>query len=196
MIQHINHLNTRFRTENWVEINDESKRKYDNNNIRFKTSMLRSNLCDFSDAYILVKGTITVPNMTTAGASVNNTNKKLILKNCVPFTDCITKINNKQVDDAQDINTVMPMHNLIEYSDPYLKASRSLWQYNRDELALNANSEVIDFPANNNNSASLKFKQKITGQKRNSVAKYVKIMVSLKYLSDFSRTLQMPQTNR
>ena len=180
MIQHINHLNTRFRTENWVEINDESKRKYDNNNIRFKTSMLRSNLCDFSDAYILVKGTITVPNMTTAGASVNNTNKKLILKNCVPFTDCITKINNKQVDDAQDINTVMPMHNLIEYSDPYLKASRSLWQYNRDELALNANSEVIDFPANNNNSASLKFKQKITGQKGSSVAKDVKIMVSLK----------------
>ena len=106
------------------------------------------------------------------------------------------QINNKQVDDAQDINIVIPMYNLIECSDPYLKASRSLWQYNRDEPAVNANSEVIDFPANNNNSASLKFKQKITGQKRNSVAKYVKIMVSLKYLSDFSRTLQMPQTNR
>ena len=196
MIQHINHLNTRFRTENWVEINDESKRKYDNSNIRFKTSMIRSNLCDFSDAYILVKGTITVPNTAAAGVSVNNTNKKVILKNCVPFTDCITKINNTQVDDAPDINIVMPMYNLIEYSDPYLKVSRSLWQYNRDEPALNANSEVIDFPANNNNSASLKFKQKITGQKRNSVAKYVKIMVSLKYLSDFSRTLQMPQTNR
>ena len=196
MIQHINHLNTRFRTENWVEINDESKRKYDNSNIRFKTSMIRSNLCDFSDAYILVKGTITVPNTTAAAASVNNTNKRVILKNCVPFTDCITKINNTQVDDAQDFNIVIPMYNLIECSDPYLKASRSLWQYNRDEPALNANSEVIDFPANNNNSASLKFKQKITGQKRNSVAKYVKIMVSLKYLSDFSRTLQMPQTNR
>ena len=195
MIQHINHLNTRFRTENWVEINDESKRKYDNSNIRFKTSMIRSNLCDFSDAYILVKGTITVPNTAAAGVSVNNTNKKVILKNCVPFTDCITKINNTQVDDAPDINIVMPMYNLIEYSDPYLKVSRSLWQYNRDEPALNANSEVIDFPANNNNSASLKFKQKITGQKGNSVAKDVKIMVSLKYLSDFSRTLQIPQTN-
>ena len=196
MIQHINHLNTRFRTENWVEINDESKRKYDNSNIRFKTSMIRSNLCDFNDAYILVKGTITVPNTAAAGASVNNTNKIVILKNCVPFTDCITKINNTQVDDAQDINIVIPMYNLIECSDPYLKASRSLWQYNRDEPAVNANSEVINFPANNNNSASLKFKQKITGQKRNSVAKYVKIIVSLKYLSDFSRTLQMPQTNR
>ena len=196
MIQHINHLNTRFRTENWVETNDESKRKYDNSNIRFKTSMIRSNLCNFSDAYILVKGTIIVPNTAAAGASVNNTNKRVILKNCVPFTDCITKINNTQVDDAQDINIVIPMYNLIECSDPYLKASRSLWQYKRDEPAVNANSEVIDFPANNNNSASLKFKQKITGQKRNSVAKYVKIMVSLKYLSDFSRTLQMPQTNR
>ena len=196
MIQHINHLNTRFRTENWVETNDESKRKYDNSNIRFKTSMIRSNLCNFSDAYILVKGTITVPNTAAAGASVNNTNKRVILKNCVPFTDCITKINNTQVDDAQDINIVIPMYNLIECSDPYLKALRSLWQYNRDEPAVNANSEVIDFPTNNNNSASLKFKQKITGQKRNSVAKYVKIMVSLKYLSDFSRTLQMPQTNR
>ena len=195
MIQHINHLNTRFRTENWVEINDESKRKYDNNNIRFKTSMMRSNLCDFSDACILVKGTIAFPNMTAAGASVNNTNKKVILKNCVPFTDCITKINNTQIDDAPDINTVMPMYNLIEYSDPYLKASRSLWQYNRDEPALNSNSEVIHFPANNNNSASLKFKQKITGQKGSSVAKDVKIMVSLKYLSDFSGTLQMSQTN-
>ena len=82
MIQHINHLNTRFRTENWVEINDESKRKYDNSNIRFKTSMIRSNLCDYSDAYILAKGIITVPNVAAAGAAVNNTNRKLLFKNC------------------------------------------------------------------------------------------------------------------
>ena len=93
------------------------KGKYDNSNIRFKTSLIRSNLCDYSDAYIFVKGTITVPNTVAAGAAVNNTNKKVIAKNCTPFTSCITEINNTQVDDTQDINIVMPMYNLIEYSD-------------------------------------------------------------------------------
>ena len=105
---------SKFRTRNWVEINNESKGKYDNSNIRFKTSMTRSNLCDYHDAYILVKGTITVPNTEAAGAAVNNTNKKVIFKNCVPFTNCITEINNIQVHDAQDIDIVMPMYSLIE----------------------------------------------------------------------------------
>ena len=117
---------------------------------------------------MLVKGTITVANTTAAGATVINTNKKLIFKSCAPFTDCITEINNTQVDDAQKIDIVMPMYNLIEYSDAYLKTSGSLWQQYRDEPALNANGEVIDFTANNNNSASLKFKQQITGQIGNS----------------------------
>ena len=88
--------------------------------------MIRSSLCDYKNAYILDKGTITVPNTAAAGAAENNTNKKLIFKNCAPFTDCITKINNTQVDDAQKIDIVMPMYNLIEYSDTYLKTSGSL----------------------------------------------------------------------
>ena len=88
--------------------------------------MIRSSLCDYKNAYILAKGTITVPNTAAAGAAENNTNKKLIFKNCAPFTDCITKINNTQVDDAQKIDIVMPMYNLIEYSDTYLKTSGSL----------------------------------------------------------------------
>ena len=67
---------SKFRTRNWVEINDESKMRYDNSNIRFKTSMIKSNLCDYGDSYILAKGTITFPNTTAAGAVVNNTNKK------------------------------------------------------------------------------------------------------------------------
>ena len=71
---------SRFRTRNWVEINDESKMRYDNSNIRFKTSMIKSNLCDYSDSYILAKGTITSPNTAAAGAVVNNTNKKQFLK--------------------------------------------------------------------------------------------------------------------
>ena len=80
----------KFRTRNWVEINDESKVKYDNSTIRFKTSMIISSLYDYSDAYILVKRTITVPNAAAADAAVNNTNKKVIVKNSAPFTDCIT----------------------------------------------------------------------------------------------------------
>ena len=90
--------------------------------------MIRSNLCDYSDAYILLKGTITVPKTAAAAAAVNNTNKKVIFKNCVPFTDCITKINNTQVDYAQKIDEVMPKYNLVEYSDAYSKTSGSLWQ--------------------------------------------------------------------
>ena len=81
--------------------------------------MIRSNLCDYSDAYIVLKGTITVPNTAAADEAVNNTNKKVIFKNCATFTGCITKINNTKVDDAQKIDKVMLMYNLIEYSDAY-----------------------------------------------------------------------------
>ena len=151
--------------------------------------MIRSSLCDYSDACILVKGTITVPNTAAAGAAVNNTNKKVIFKNCAPFTDCIAEINNAQVDDAQKIDVVMPMYNLIEYSDAYSNTSGSLWQYYRDEPALDANGGIIDFPANENNSVSFKFKQQITEQTGNGGTKDVEIMVRLKYLSNFWRKL-------
>ena len=161
------------RTRNWVEINDESKGKYDNSNIRFKTSMIRSNLCSYSDAYILVKGTITVPNMAATSAAVNHTNKKVIFTNCAPFIDCITELNNTQVEDAQNIDVVMPMYNLIEYSDAHSKLSGSLWEHYRDKPALDVNSELIEFPANNNNSASFRFKQQITGQTGNVGAKEI-----------------------
>ena len=90
------------------------------------------------------------------------------------FSDCITAINNTQVDDAQKIDVVMPTYNLIEYNDAYLKTSGSLWQYYRDEPALINNGEIIDFSDNNNNnnnnnnnSASFKFKLQITGQTEN-----------------------------
>ena len=78
------------------------KEKYDSN-IRFETSMIRSNACNYRDAYILAKGTITVANTAAAGATVNKTNKKVIFKNCAPFTNCITEINNTQVDDTQTL---------------------------------------------------------------------------------------------
>ena len=86
---------SKFRTRNWVEIEDEARDTYSTNKqIKFKTSMLRSSLCDDSDAYILVKGSIPVNNTAGAGAAANNTNKKIIFKNCAPFTSCISKINN------------------------------------------------------------------------------------------------------
>ena len=121
---------SKFRTRNWVEINDEARGTYSpNKQIKFKTSMLRSILCDYSDAYILVKGNITVNNTAADGPAANNTNKKVLFKNCAPFTNCISKINNKDIDNAKCIDIVMPMYNLIEYSDNYSKTSGSLWQY-------------------------------------------------------------------
>ena len=90
---------------------------------------------------------------------------KAIFKNCAPFTDCTTEINSTQIDDAQKIDVVMHMYNLIEYSDAYSKTSGSLWQYYRYEPALD-NNVNIDFPDDNNNSVSFKFKQKIIGQTR------------------------------
>ena len=97
-----------------------------NSDIKLKTSIIRSNLCDYSDTYIHVKATIIVQNTVAAAVPVNNTNKKVIFKNCAPFTNCISEINNRQVDDARDIDILMPMYNLIEYSDVYSNTSESL----------------------------------------------------------------------
>ena len=129
--------------------------------------MLKSSLCDYSDEYILVKGTITVNNTAAAGAAANNTNKKVIFKNCAPFTNCISEIDNTQIDNAKDIDTVMPMHNLIEYNDNYAKTTGSLWQYCKDIPARNANNQITAFDANNITD-SFKFKSKITGQTGNN----------------------------
>ena len=147
--------------------------------IKFKTSMLRSSLCDYSDAYILVKGKITI---TGAGDDATGIH-------CAPFTNCIKDINKTQIDNAKDIDIVMPMYNLIEYSDNYSKTSGSLWQHHRDE----PNNNLAD-------SESLKSKIKIikiTGKA--PVAgneKDVEIMVPLKYVSNFWRTIEMPLINR
>ena len=185
---------SKFRTKNWVEINDESRGTYNvNSQIKFKIAMLKSSLCDYSDAYILVKGTITVNNTAAADADANNTNKKVIFQNCAPFTNCISEINNTQVDNAKDIDIVMPMYDLIEYSDNYAETSGSLWQYCLDKPALN-NGAIVDFE-DGHPSDSLYFKAKITGQSGNNGTKNVEIMVPLKYLSNFWSTLEMPLIN-
>ena len=121
---------SKLKTKNWVEVNDEPRGIYNvNSQIKSKTSMLKSSLCDYSDAYVLAKGTSTVNNTAAAAAAANNTNKKVIFINCAPFTYWIGEINNTQVDNAKDIDIVMPMYNLIEHSDSYSKTSGSFWQY-------------------------------------------------------------------
>ena len=186
---------SKCRTRNWVGINDESRGAYNvNSQIKFKTTMLKSSLCDYSDAYILVKGTISANNTAAAGAAANNTNRKVIFKNCAPFTNCISEINNTQIDNAKDIDIVTPMYNLIEYSDSYAKKTGSLWQYCQDIPARNNNDEIIEFTAGNPTD-SFNFKAKITGRTGDDGTKNVEIMVPLKYLSNFWRTLEMPLIN-
>ena len=121
--------------------------------VNLNSKMLRLSLFDCSDADILVSETIRVPNTAAAGAAANNS-KIIIIKNCAPFTNCIIEINNTQIDNTKDTDRVMPMHNLIEYSDNYFKTSGRLWHYYGDEPFLDANGDIASFPANNNNSTS------------------------------------------
>ena len=153
--------------------------------------MLRSDLCDYSDAYIVVKGTITVTDPNEA-----NYDKKLAFKNNAPFTSCISKINNTLIDNAEDLDIVIPMYNLLEYSTNYRKITGSLWNYYRDE----PNSGI---GGRNNNvnysiqySKSFDYKASISGILEDiDRTKDVEIVVPLKYLSNFWRTLDIPLLN-
>ena len=118
-----------------------------------------------------------------------------MFKNYAPFTNCISKINNTQVDNAKDIDIVMAMYNLIEYSDNYSETSGSLWQYCKEIPAVNNDGDIVDFNGANATD-SFNFKTKITGQTdNNGRIDNVEIMVPLKYLSNFWRTLEMPLIN-
>ena len=110
----------KFRRKKWVDINVESQGKYDNGNIKFKMSMIRSILCDYNDGYILLIGTKTITGAEASDAE----NKGVVFKNCTPFIKCTTQINNTQVDIAKNIDAVIPIYKLIEYSDNYSKT----WQ--------------------------------------------------------------------
>ena len=135
--------------------------------------MLRSSLCDYSDAYILVSGTITITGAGNEDAArrLDERNKGVISKNCASFTDCISEINNTQIDNAKYTDAVMSMYNLIEYSDNYLKTLGSLWQFYRD----GQNDNITE-------SESFKYKIKIAGKTpADGNTKDVKIAVPLKY---------------
>ena len=155
---------SKFRTRNWVERNYDVRGAYSPDKlIRFKTTILMSSLCDYGNAYILIKGNITVNNTAVEGAAATNTNKILLFKNCAPFTNCITNINNTEIDNAKYIDIVMPMYNLIEYSDNHSEISVSPWRYCKEILAVSDNGDIADFKGANATD-SFNFKSKITGQ--------------------------------
>ena len=118
----------RFVTKKWIEVYDQSEKNYSlNKEIRIKTSMLRSDLCNYSDAYVVVKGEITLEGDNDG----NKQNKNLTFKNNSPFINCISKINGIKIDNAEDLDVVMSMYNLLEYSKNYKKTTGSLWSYYR-----------------------------------------------------------------
>ena len=130
--------------------------------IRFKTSMLRSDLNDFSDAYIVVKGKETVARTS----SRSRKNRPLAFKNNSPFISCISRVNNTLIDNAEDLDVVMPMYNLIEYRKKYRKTTASLWDYYREELTEDTN-DINFLNKNLINSQSFKYKTSITGSTYN-----------------------------
>ena len=131
---------SKFVTREYVRVNSLSDTYSENKSIRFKTPMLRSDLCDYSDAYILVKGIITVNGVVNGAENdIARRNRPLILKNNMPLVSCITRINVELIEDADDLDIVMPMYDLLEYSKNYRKTIGSLYNYYRDKLSDDAN---------------------------------------------------------
>ena len=188
-----NNESSKFATRKWYVINDQNNTDYgegneDSTTVKFETKVIKSNLCDYSDAYILVTGNIT--------ATGGDANTRVAFKNCAPFTKCITHINDEHVDNDDNLDIIMPMYNLMEYSDNYSDTSGSLRQFKRVE------SPVINAGNPDNvsttNSTSFKYKSsffKLISATDNRVFKDANIAVLLKYLSNFWRSLEMPLVN-
>ena len=143
----------------WYIINDENNTNYGVNKdtgannpdtIKYDTRVLKPNLCDYADAYILVDGTIRAEGANAA--------TRLALKNCAPFTKCNLEVNDEHVDTAENLDIVMSMYNLIEYSDNYQDSSATPYQYKRDEPP-----DHIDNNLAVNNSSSFKYKVNLLG---------------------------------
>ena len=201
---------SKFVTRDYVRVNSLSNTYDENKSIRFKTPMLRSDLCDYVDAHILVNGIIAV----ARNQPRDRKNKPAILKNNAPFVSCITRINGELIEDADNLDIVMLMYNLLEYSKKYKKTIGSLYNYYRYEL--NDDANLNNF-ANNDvvSSNSFRYKNKIIGNTYNidstivsaaggarvanpnydankSGKKNVELAIPLKYLGNFWRALNMP----
>ena len=180
-----------FTTKKWYIINYENNTNYGVNKdtgadnpdtIKYDTRVLKPNLCDYAEAYIFIDGTIR--------AAAANANTRLALKNCAPFTKC----NDEHVDTAENLDITVPMYNLIEYSDNYQDSSATLYQYKQDEPP--EDDAVADLTADN--SSSFKYKVSLLGNPvldGNITKRSVKVVVPLKYLSNFSRSFEMPLIN-
>ena len=196
----------KFVTKNWIEVYYQSQGNYNvNQEIRIKTSMLRSDLYDFSDAFIVVKGNITVtkktftaddidaPNNTAANVTATNTannnafgNKKLVFKNNAPFVNCISKINGVKIDNAEDLDVVMPLCTIYLNTVKIIEKKGSLWNYYRDEPSSTIGASNITYSILNSESFDYKASFMENGVTQNNLAKNdVKVVVPLKHLSNF-----------
>ena len=183
----------RFVTRKWIEIYDQLEKNYNpNKEIRIKTSLLRSDLCDFSDAYIVIEGNIIVTNPENA-----KRNKAVAFKNNAPFINCISKINGVKIDNAEDLDVTMPNYNLLEYSKNYKKPTGGLWNYYRDEPSdpLSSNYESMKYKTsiqrNNYNVGAGEANYDVNKVGKNKTEG----VIPLKDLSDFWKSLNIPLIN-
>ena len=174
----------KFATKRWYIINDQNtgNNAYgngeDSTTIKFETKVIKPNLCDYSDACILVTGNI----------QNKPANSVVAFKNCASFRACDVTINDEHVEKAEHLDIVMPMYNLLEYFDNYQDSTGSLYQFKRDEPP-DDNANVA------NNTTSLVYKSKLISETDNNNVNNVKLVVPLKYVSNFFRSLDMPLVN-
>ena len=186
---------SKFSTRKWYIVTDQNNGQYGRGNendstIKFETKIIKQNFCDYTDAYILVTGDIKVANVAP------NTNVEF--KNCDPFTRCVTHINDEHVETTENMDIIMPMYNLIEYSDNYADSSGSLYQFKRDESPMNDAENSLNIALDNSTSSKYKASllRKATDADGNDRSlKNIKIVVPLKYLSNCFRSLEMPLIN-
>ena len=170
----------KFTTRKWYIIDSQSTTYDGANSIKFDTKVIKPNLCDYSEAYILDTGTIN--NRAAAGVNI------VCFENCAPFRTCISHINDEYLEETQFVDAIMPMCNLIEYSDNYEDSTGSLYHFKKDQITTgnNANVDIIA-----NNSTPFTYRANLIGDNANNV----KLVVPLKYLSNFFRSLEMPLIN-
>ena len=188
-----NNESSKFATRKWYVINDQNNTDYgegneDSTTVKFETKVIEPNHFDYSDVYILITG-----NITTTGGDANI---RAAFKNCAPFTKFKTHINDEHVENADNLDIIMPIYSLIEYSDNYSDTSGRLWQFKRDESPVT--NAVNPDNVSTTNSTTFKYKSsffKSLEVDDNGVFKDMKIAVPLKYLTNFWRSLEMPLIN-
>ena len=175
---------SKLATKKWYIINDQNNAQYvtgDENgtNIKSETKVIKSNLCDYSDACVFVTG-----NITTTGGNLQHE-----IYNCAPFTTCVAHINVEHVETAENMDIIMPIYNVLEYSNNYADSSGLLWKFKRDEQDITGIPNAVT----TNSSTSFKYKSNLLGAPNAIGAlKDAKIVVPLKYLCNFFRSLEMP----